>query len=50
VHGAILSAGGAWVVAVVVAGAALLTFEAWWRVRHATRRGPSAIGTEPRHI
>ena len=50
VHGAILSAGGAWVVAVTVGGAALLTLEAWWRARHATRRGPRAVGSEPHRI
>lgn len=50
VHGAILSAGGVWVIAVFVGGAALLMFEAWWRGRHATRRRPDALGTAPRRV
>jgi len=51
VHGAILSAGGAWVIGVFVGGAGLFMLEGWWRARRrAQRRGGSTGATEPRHV
>ena len=50
VHGAILSAGGAWVVAAVIGVAVVAGAESWWHARHAPRRTPSAVGTQPRHV